>query len=239
MNNSIRLLVASIVIGISFGLGAAEVSAQGCVKCQVVNGCWQCNASTEAAAHSCPEVNCYSCKVDGVCIPGGTRLANSAPTLRFEKASLSIGKTCVATETERIGAIMFDPEMIHQIAAKHPRFASSLALENKNGGLASRISTRYWTPVELRPEDIESYLTPSKESAEFFDRLNAQARKINEQISAGSVKPIIYAVSVKDSSQSSSSVKVVRLQVIQRSNIDPPYSSLEITLGEKTSWRID
>lgn len=237
MSNSIKVLVTSIVIGIVVGLGTAEVSAQ-CVVCKLQGVWWSCAGTTGDGGDRCPEVFCSSCTVAGVCSGAGD-LAINDPGLRFEKASLSIGKPCVATGTEKIAPIYFSPEMIRQIAAKHPRFAASLASLNKNGGIGYRTYRRYWTPVELRTEDIEYFLRPTKESAEFSDRLNAQAKEVNKLILAGSIKPIIYAISVKDSSQSSSSVKVVRLQVIQGSNIDPPYSSLEITLGEKTSWRID
>jgi hypothetical protein len=131
----------------------------------------------------------------------------------------------------RIAPLKFDPSTIREIAAVHPRFAATLASYNRTGGLVNRVSSQAWTPIDLKPEDVEWWFKSSEDAAPFFSALCQKAQGINKLIQRGEVAPAVYQISVIDSADTAT--QIVTLQAISTSPIDPPFSSLQIVITNR------
>lgn len=205
MKRSILVAAASLSIlalsNLMFGAYAPLASPDDCVTCEVRSGCWRCVGGGQA--DNCPAVSCESCTVQGLC----DKQIQSLPrrTLR----------------------VSLRAKTIREIAASHPRFAATLAKLNKDsfGGGSYQVS---WTPVPLNPGDIEFYLTANAEDSASYQKHIKKARRINRLIENGELAPIVYRVSIDNST---SDAPVLKVEVITGSEIDPPFSSLEVSLG--------
>lgn len=261
MKHSVKAIVLALATIILVSVGSITSIAQ-CVKCAVNEStqCWECVASSESAAIRCPQVSCYNCLSDGVCIIQQFQEPSREQDLREKNASVQkvVRPKCdpntlkaIARDdaTQRMAPLKFDLGTIREIAAVHPRFAATLASLNHKGGLGYKVSHHSWTPVELKAEDVEWWFRPKEEAAPFFRDLNQRARSINKLILSGAVAPVVYEILVKESADSST--RVMTLRVVSNSPVDPPYSSLEIVSTDvgmrdasnkgqsTTSWRIN
>lgn len=131
--------------------------------------------------------------------------------------------------------LTFDPRLIREIAVKHPRFAATLAGLNNGGGLTDAYSKIFWTPVEITQNDVEWWLKPGQQSAEFFKALSEKARSINQN----GAPPTIYELTLEQLPDPS--LATFRLRVVNGNAVDPSYSLLEVDLvnGKAKGWRIN
>jgi hypothetical protein len=257
MKYYVKVLMFLLVTIVLLGAGTATLKAQ-CVKCNVNEStwCWECVASDESAAIRCPEVSCYSCRSNGVCIIqngiGGQNSQEIGASVQSIVRPACDSKTLEAIARDdaalRMAPLKFDPQIIREIAAVHPRFAATLASYNRTGGLSYKVSHQAWTPIELEAADVEWWFKSSEDASPFFSSLCQKAQPVNKLIRSGEVIPIVYDISVTESADSAT--RVISLQAASRSAIDPPYSLLEIVVtdgglggtsnaGQSTmSWRI-
>lgn len=186
---------------------AARSTRPFCVQCGLEGGCFICEGALNGGLR-CRTIGCFTCILDGTC---------SNPGANQVQARNNVAES----------GIKFDADTIRQIGAQHPRFAATLAGLNKVGGLTEEYTKVHWSPVYISSEDVEWWLKPEQESAAYFKKLNAKARRLNRRKT-----PLIgYDLTVAESSDSSP--KNLRLQVTDGSAVDPAYSSLELTLLEK------
>lgn len=237
MKYSVKVCVLLLAIIVLLGIGTSVSTAQ-CVKCKVNEStwCWECVASDESNAISCPEVSCYSCRSQGVCIIQNLikpqNLQENDATAQKVLRPACDPKTLEAIARDdaalRIAPLKFDPSTIREIAAVHPRFAATLASYNRTGGLTYKVSSQAWTPVEIKPEDVEWWFKSAEDAAPFFGALCQKAQGINKLILRGEVAPVVYQISVNDSGDTAT--QIVTLQAISTSPTDPPFSSLQIVV---------
>lgn len=207
-----RTLITSLVVLCTTTLAvtqsaqhfAARSTRPFCVQCGLEGGCFICEGALNGGLR-CRTLGCFTCILDGTCSnPGASQV----------QAPNNVGES----------GIKFDADTIRQIAATQPRFAATLAGLNKVGGLTEEYTKVHWTPVYISSEDVEWWLKPEQESAAYFKKLNAKARRLNRRKT-----PLIgYDLTVAESSDSS--LKTVKLQVANASEVDPAYSSLELVL---------
>lgn len=208
----------------------ARNSSQQCQQIQYdtqETGCCTCRTNFRGNGYcQCEYEDC------GTCYYGGTTCWNDG-----------VPSECNQDRSQPI-ALLIDPEIIRQIAAVHPRFAStviSLAQRSQKGTDLS-YGKAYLTPVPITASDIEILLQPddSKEKVEFKKAWDIKARELNFQ----KVQPVIYIYTLEEDGSSAT----LRLVVSESSRVDPPANSLSIKLSMKLeekpywamqSWRID
>lgn len=250
MRLSIKAIMLTLIATIVCAIAVDTAIAQ-CVKCENNagrEGCWECVSSGATGATSCPTVSCQSCTVSGVC-GYGYQMASGLATLQRGSSSAQkvVVKFCSpSTPAQEIAPIMFDNEIIREIASVHPRFAATLAVWNESGGIGNRVNRHYWTPMEIKTSDVEWLLKPENGSAAFFHKTKEQAKVLNKKIIAGSLNPIIYDISVMD--HEATTTRVITIRVVSGSIVDPAYSALEVKVtkgadaGKATktnaSWRV-
>lgn len=199
-----------------------------CVTCG-----WQavCRACVSGGTGlSCITPDCGSCITSGRC-GGGYGWVEGA-----KKQSSDSGKQASRRQVPKSKikeTITLETNLIREIAHVHPRFAATLANINAFGGFNSEFYRVHWTPVEISAGDIEAFLNRNA-SPVFFEQYNQKARELNKLIQKGLVEEIIYDLSIEDSDETSdANTQKIRLSMVNdhtKVKIDPPYSSLEITL---------
>lgn len=250
MRLSIKTIMLALAVTIVCCIAVDTALAQ-CVKCENNSnreGCFECVSSGATGALSCPTVTCQSCTVSGVC-GYGRQMASGLAT--SQRGGISAQKATVefcglSTPAQEIAPIMFDNEIIKEVASLHPRFAVTLAVWNESGGIGNRVNRHYWTPMEIKTSDVEWLLKPENGVAAFFHKTKEQAKVLNKKVVAGGLNPVIYDISVTDHEATATRVIIVR--VVSGSTVDPAYSALEVKMvkgadgGKVTktnaSWRV-
>jgi hypothetical protein len=128
----------------------------------------------------------------------------------------------------------FDPAIIREIAAIHPRFAATLAkLRGMTAAQASHARI-YWVPIEITLEDIEQWLGSELESAPFLRKLHTRVQQASKR---GPVKPLAYELTCEVNPDSTQAT--LKLQVIKE-GADSQYSSLELALvsNQDKKWKV-
>jgi hypothetical protein len=210
-----------------------------CVHCAMRGDCRSCQGG--GSSSDCGTPDCSSCWESGSCDTG-------SGIGGILKASAQSGSPSgSAAETP----LRIDKGVIQEIGAVHPRFGATLANINVFG-FYDGTQHVYWTPVEISAKDIDAFLS-RREHPEYFAKLNNRARRFNRLIQEGKLSEIVYDVVVASSDSKTRTIKIQVRNAPANLSVDPPYSSLEITLvyaeesskrlaGEKpigTTWHID
>ena len=211
----------------------------GCVHCGTRGDCKSCQGG--GASSDCNTPDCSNCWQGGSCDDGG-----GIGGILKANAQSGLSSASASEMPLRIGR-----GVIEEIAAVHPRFGATLANINVFG-FYDGLQHVYWTPVEISANDIGAFLS-RREHPKYFAKLNNHARRLNRLIQEGKVTEIVYDVVVGSSDSKTRTIKMQVRSTPANPSVDPPYSSLEITLlyaeesskrlaGEKpieTIWHID
>ena len=247
------LFVLSLTV-LAISALANETIAQ-CVNCVTVAGCMECQARPNGGK-GCRTLSCDGCMINVACegVMEEWEVLNT-PLSPVERLShritwrnISSIENCASANAAQREVhrqdVRLNPSLIREIGAVHPRFARALTMLNE-GGLNSRWARIYLTPVSITSADVEWWLRPRQESSAFFERLTAEARRINLQ----GTPPVIYELTMEETPNISSAT--LTLRVIRGNIADPSYSSLTISLEgvtnsnsaarvwEARSWRVN
>ena len=196
-------------------------SRQNCVQCGWLGLCHACVGGGNKL--SCITPDCGSCIGSGTCNGRGDIESIKHSNDPDEQTSL---KDVPRNQPQK--PFTLDVDLIREIAQAHPRFAATLANINAFGFYAEVYSV-HWTPVEISPGDIDAFIDRSSRPG-FFEEYNREARRINGLIQKGLVEEIVYDVSVEGSDDDTRVIKLSVRNDPQTIKVDPPYSSLQITL---------
>jgi hypothetical protein len=224
---------------ISAAVGAFARS-QGCVHCGLRGDCKICQGGGSAAYCNTPD--CSSCWEGGSCEGGGGGIGG------ILKANAQAG---LPSRSDSEVPLRIGRDVIEEIAAVHPRFGATLANINVFG-FYDGLQHVYWAPVKISANDIDAFLS-RREHPEYFAKLNNRARRLNRLIQEGKATEIVYDVVVESSDSKTRTIKMEVRSNPANPSVDPPYSSLQITLryaeesskrlaGEKpigTTWQIN
>jgi hypothetical protein len=119
-----------------------------------------------------------------------------------------------------------EPDVIRQIAARHPRFAAIIAGIRTQRGLNAARNRVYWSPVEITQKDVEWWLRPNAESALYLESLKTKAEQANRLVKQGKASAGIYELTVEQPARSETVTLVLR--TVRGTVSDPPYSWLQI-----------
>lgn len=182
-----------------------------CVRCGWSSISSECRACVSGGDSDECLADCVTCTV------GGGRCGGDGPPIGDPPGGIGFSRFTQP--------IKIDNSTIREIAQAHPRFAATLALQNKNQ-LAIPVTT-HWTPVELTARDVEAFLTDSPEALIALNKINKRAKKINRRLRKGELTEIVYTLSVEAPDQIT---RVLKLQVNQASPVEGAYSTLTIRM---------
>jgi len=145
-------------------------------------------------------------------------------------------KYLVSTVTQTNGSTVvpsvqygIDIYTVKSVAARHPRFAATLAQLRYHRMIQKGSYIVHWTPVEITLSDVEKWLN-QKGNDDYFRAFNQRCLDLNKLIQMGQLEEIVYYLTIENRSPSAC---IIRIRVADEHSIspmDPSYSALEIRI---------
>lgn len=179
-----------------------------CAKCIDDGGCFACTGG--GLARTCRTSGCHICILGTVC----SNTTGDGPAGYQEVRILSRLKVVLNAQT------------IKEIAVAHPRFAVTLAGMNEFGFDPGTFQV-IWTPVPIELADVDAFINKDR-YPDFHRDLDLKGQKLRNLVRRGELFDVVYRVSVEDKD---SNTRLIKLEVEKGSDIDPPFSRLEISIS--------